>query len=104
MTSVWVGFDDQRPLGRQEVGGRAALPIWMAFMEVALEGVEDSPPTMPEGLAQARIDPETGRLATLDNPDAIVEIFEAGRLPPREAEARGERQDASSAEDPYEIF
>lgn len=104
VTSVWVGFDDQRPLGRQEVGGRAALPIWMAFMEVALEGVEDSPPTMPEGLAQARIDPETGRLATLDNPDAIVEIFEAGRLPPREAEARGERQDASSAEDPYEIF
>lgn len=104
VTSVWVGFDNHDPLGRQEVGGRAALPVWMEFMAVALEGVEDRAPLMPEGLAQARIDPRTGLLARLDNPDAIVEIFEVGRLPPMEAESEGDRQDASSAEDPYEIF
>ena len=104
VTSVWVGFDSHEPLGRQEVGGRAALPVWMEFMAVALEGLEDRPPAMPEGLAQARIDPVTGLLARLDNPDAIMEVFEVGKLPPSEAEAEGDREDASSAEDPYEIF
>ncbi|MEJ8569450.1 penicillin-binding protein 1A [Elongatibacter sediminis] len=104
VTSVWVGFDNFEPLGRREVGGRAALPIWMAFMEVALEGLEDRQPVMPPGLAQARIDPDTGLLARLDNPDAIMEVFEVGKLPPMEAEAEGEREDAPSAEDPYEIF
>jgi penicillin-binding protein 1A len=103
VTSVWVGFDGHEPLGRQEVGGRAALPIWMAFMEVALRDIEDHPPKMPEGLAQARIDPDTGLLSGLDNPDSIVEIFEAGKLPPMEAETEGVSQDVSSAEDPYEI-
>ena len=104
VTSVWVGFDNHEPLGRQEVGGKAALPIWMSFMEVALAGIEDAPPETPEGLAQARINPETGQLARLDNPNAIVEIFQVGRLPPMEPEAAGENEDASTSEDPYEIY
>jgi penicillin-binding protein 1A len=104
VTSVWVGFDNHDPLGRRELGGAAALPIWIDYMAVALDGVEDQPPTMPVGLAQAKIDPETGLLATLDNPDAIMEIFAAGNLPAMEVETVGESQDASSAENPYEIY
>jgi penicillin-binding protein 1A len=104
VTSVWVGFDNHEPLGRRELGGRAALPVWMEFMAVALEGVEDRPPTMPEGLAQARIDPETGLLTDLANDDAIMEIFQAGRLPPMQEDSRGEEQDAPLEEDPYEIY
>src|SRR5690606_37602722 len=57
VTSVWVGFDNHEPLGRRELGGSAALPIWIDYMAVALQGVEDQPPAMPSGLAQARIDP-----------------------------------------------
>jgi len=102
VTSVWVGFDNHDPLGRRELGGRAALPIWMQFMAFALRGMEDKPPKMPEGLAQAKINPETGLITRLDNSDAIVEIFEVGKLPPMEAVAGGENQDASSAENPYE--
>ena len=104
VTSVWVGFDNHDPLGRRELGGRAALPIWIDYMGVALTDLADAPPAMPAGLAQARIDPDTGLLATLDNPDAIMEIFEAGNLPAMEAETVGESQDASSAESPYEIY
>ena len=104
VTSVWVGFDNHEPLGRRELGGRAALPVWMDYMAVALEGVEDKPPLMPEGLAQAKIDPETGMLARLDNPDAIMEIFQAGRLPPMQEMEQGEEQDAPLEEDPYEIY
>jgi penicillin-binding protein 1A len=102
VTSVWVGFDNHDPLGRNELGGRAALPIWMQFMAEALKGIKDEPPKMPEGLAQAKINAETGLITLLDNSDAIVEIFEVGKLPPMEAVSGGENQDASSAEDPYE--
>jgi len=104
VTSVWVGFDNHEPLGRRELGGRAALPVWMEYMAIALEGLEDSPPTMPEGLAQARIDPETGLLARLDNNTAIMEIFQAGRLPPMQQSPGEENQEVSSEEDPYEIY
>jgi penicillin-binding protein 1A len=104
VTSVWVGFDNHEPLGRRELGGRAALPVWMAFMAEALEDVDDRPPQMPEGLARARIDPETGLLARLEDADAIMEIFQAGRLPPLPESNRGEIPDASIEEDPYEIF
>jgi penicillin-binding protein 1A len=104
VTSVWVGFDNHEPLGRRELGGRAALPVWMEYMAVALEGVEDKPPEMPEGLARARIDPDTGLLARLDDEGAIMELFEAGRLPPMPEAGQGESQDAALEEDPYEIF
>ena len=104
VTSVWVGFDNHEPMGRRELGGRAALPVWMEFMAIALEGTEDRPPAMPEGLAQAKIDPETGMLALLDNDDAIMEIFQAGRLPPMQQMDQGEDQDAPLEEDPYEIY
>jgi penicillin-binding protein 1A len=104
VTSVWVGFDNHEPLGRRELGGRAALPVWMEFMAVALDGLDDIPPTVPEGLARARIDPETGLLAQLQDGDAIMEIFQAGRLPPMPDSGQGENPDAPFEEDPYEIY
>jgi penicillin-binding protein 1A len=76
----------------------------MEFMGAALDGIEDKPPLMPEGLAQARIDPDSGLLARLDNDRAIMEIFQAGRLPPMEPAAGGESRDVSTEEDPYEIY
>jgi penicillin-binding protein 1A len=33
---TWIGFDDRQSLGEKETGARAALPMWMAFMKVAL--------------------------------------------------------------------
>jgi penicillin-binding protein 1A len=33
---VWVGFDEKKPLGKNETGGQAALPIWMDFMRAAI--------------------------------------------------------------------
>jgi len=104
VTSVWVGFDNHEPLGRRELGGRAALPVWIEYMRIALDGVEDKPPSVPDGLAQARIDAETGLLATLDNPDAIMEIFQAGRLPPMQETDQGGDQDVPLEEDPYENY
>lgn len=104
VTTVWVGFDSHEPLGSLEVGGRAALPIWINYMRVALDGVPDEPPPMPDGLAQARINPENGLLARPDNPDAIMELFEAGNLPGLEDSAAGVNPDDQQEEDPYDIY
>jgi penicillin-binding protein 1A len=36
---VWVGYDDKQiSLGKRETGARAALPIWLEFMQKALAG------------------------------------------------------------------
>ncbi len=37
---VWIGYDEKKSLGAKETGGRAALPIWIDFMNVALAGKE----------------------------------------------------------------
>lgn len=101
VTSVWVGFDNLDPLGRYEVGGKAAIPIWLDFMRVALEGVPDVVPKIPEGVTQARIDPVTGLLARANNPDAIMEVFITGSLPPMEDPVNNEQIEAGLEEDPY---
>lgn len=104
VTSVWVGFDSHEPLGRFEVGGKAAMPIWIDYMRVALQGVPDQVPELPEGITQARIDPETGLLARVDSRDAIVEVFALGSLPPMEDAKEGDRSDAVKEENPYDSF
>lgn len=106
VTTTWVGFDKLDPLGRGEVGGRAALPIWIEFMGEALRGIPDHVLKQPPGVAQALIDPKTGKLAPPTLRGAITEYFYDNNLPePMEAllsdpDAPTEDEDA----DPYDIF
>ena len=81
VAGVWVGFDDGTPLGRREVGGLAAAPIWLYFMERSLinKPIEDFP--VPEGMITAKIDPKTGMLAKPLSGDAITEYFLDGTAP-----------------------
>ncbi|MCB1888080.1 MAG: penicillin-binding protein 1A [Rhodocyclaceae bacterium] len=51
---AWVGFDKPKNLGRGETGGRAALPIWIDYMRVALEDVPVTRLEMPDGLVSIR--------------------------------------------------
>ncbi|MHB1604377.1 MAG: penicillin-binding protein, partial [Acidithiobacillus ferrooxidans] len=37
-TSVWVGYDDNRTMGRWAAGAREALPIWIHYMRTAMAG------------------------------------------------------------------
>ncbi|MEX2524633.1 MAG: penicillin-binding protein 1A [Gammaproteobacteria bacterium] len=80
----WVGFDNFQPLGNIETGARAALPMWIRYMRVALEGIPVNIPERPAGLVMARIDPDTGKLASPGNPDAIFEVFRSGNVPTEE--------------------
>jgi len=58
----WMGYDKPRSLGRVETGGRAALPIWIKYMAIALKGKPDLPYPEPAGLMLLRVDPTTGTL------------------------------------------
>jgi penicillin-binding protein 1A len=81
VANAWVGFDDNSKLGRGEVGGRAALPAWLDYMRVALEGLPDREPTMPEGIVTVRIDPRTGARATAATDGALFEVFRSEYAP-----------------------
>jgi len=78
---AWVGFDNSKPLGNRETGGRAALPIWMAFMKKALQGTPDIPLSQPNGIVGLLIDPETGLKTTPANQKAIIEYFREENIP-----------------------
>ncbi|MDX1597460.1 MAG: penicillin-binding protein 1A [Marinobacter sp.] len=92
-TTTWVGFDQPAPLGRREFGASTALPIWMDYMEVALEGAPASHMPRPNGLVNVRIDPETGKRAR-PGQDGIFELFKEENAPapldPRDASGNGD--------------
>ena len=77
----WVGFDSPRSLGRYETGGRAALPMWVDFMQKALLGIPEVPLKQPLGMVTVKIDRKTGLLARPDTPKAIFETFRREYVP-----------------------
>ncbi|MBT3183553.1 MAG: PBP1A family penicillin-binding protein [Nitrospina sp.] len=66
-TSVWVGFDDNESMknksGKGLTGASAAAPIWVFFMQKALEGKSPVKFPVPEKVKFATVDVQTGYLA-----------------------------------------
>jgi penicillin-binding protein 1A len=81
VTVAWLGFDNVEPLGRGEVGGRAALPAWIDFMQVALNGIEEKVPDLPSDMITMRIDVDTGEPVGAGSANAIFEVFETKNAP-----------------------
>ena len=79
LTVVWVGFDDNQPLGLS--GSTAALPIWTDFMKAALAGRTNESFDVPDGVSFVDIDHDTGKLATPNCPDVFTESFLVGTEP-----------------------
>ena len=51
LTAVtWIGYDTPRKLGDRETGGGLSLPVWISYMQHALQGVPVIEPTVPEGV------------------------------------------------------
>ncbi len=107
VTICWVGFDKFQPLGSRETGGRAALPMWIDYMKVALEGMPESIMERPEGLVNVRIDPNTGQLANASNPDAIFEVFRIEHAPKASTETKQPdvfQQESETRSIPEQLF
>ena len=82
---VWVGFDEEKPLGPGEQGGRTALPIWIKFMAEAVRGLPERRLPTPPGLETRLISTVTGKPARPGDPNAVFETFIAGQVPEADA-------------------
>ncbi len=95
---VWVGYDDNKPLGSGETGGSTALPAWMSVMDAAHKGKPRAEFARPPGVTTVAIDPKSGKLrAEGDDQETMDEVFLAGTEPTETAEPKPSA-DAGSAE------
>lgn len=77
---AWVGFGQPKRLGSGETGGTTALPIWIGYMQAALEGVPETHPEVPDGMLRVEsVDPASGQ--------PINDIVYRESVPPPEAAA-----------------
>jgi penicillin-binding protein 1A len=76
---AWVGFD--LPQSLHEYGAKAALPLWIQFMQAALQGKADQLLTPPPGIVSIPIDSLTGKRALHGDPVAIPEYFMQNFVP-----------------------
>jgi penicillin-binding protein 1A len=81
VAGVWVGFDQERSLGKQEQGGRAAAPIWLYFMEKAVQGTSVETFPAPDGIVFIKVDPISGVPVTQPSRGGIYECFLEGTTP-----------------------
>lgn len=107
VTTVWVGYDQPRTLGRAAFGSNTALPIWVDYMATALANTPEHPFEQPAGIVSVRIDPVTGLLAYPGQTDAIFEFFREEDVPkevarPSAAEGSGLEEHETAA--PEQLF
>jgi penicillin-binding protein 1A len=81
----WVGYDQERPLGNQETGSKAAAPAWVAFMAEATKDMPVEHFPVPDNILFRPIDPLTGLLAPEDSLDIVIEAFAPNTAPVRYA-------------------
>lgn len=97
----WVGFDQPAPLGKGEVGGRAALPMWIDFMRVALKDVPQENLPRPPGLVSVRVDRRSGYLA--GEGEGVFEVVPQDRIP-EPAEPAAPEEDGGKAGGVEDLF
>lgn len=92
-TGVWVGFDKEKTIGIGEVGGRAALPIWIDFMKEAHQDLPQMTFAAPDGIVFANIDTETGFLASAASKRTLRMAFKEGTEPKEFQSQKDEESD-----------
>ncbi len=81
IAGVWVGQDLGGSLGEKETGARAALPIWIDFMNAAFQKEPHQYFDIPDDVSQIRMDPVTGLAQSQDSKQAVVALFKKGTEP-----------------------
>ncbi len=101
-TVVWVGRDDNRSLGYREYGGRSALPIWIDFMRVALDGMPIAANEPPDGMVKVAVS-ASGRLLPTSADGGLVEWVKAEDLERMESTFEDVDDDIPT-EEAFDIF
>ncbi|MFW5908018.1 MAG: penicillin-binding protein 1A [Desulfosalsimonas sp.] len=84
VTGVWVGYDQERCLGSNETGSRAASPIWLSYMSSLLKGKPEKDFEVPTDVVFAKIDAETGLRPAESSEKVIYECFKEGTVPEKQ--------------------
>ena len=84
VTGVWVGKDKDEPLGRNETGSRAAIPIWLQFMQEALANKPIINFPVPSDIQFLKVQSKSGEPAKFGDIDSNFEIFSQEFLPKKE--------------------
>ena len=74
-TTVWVGTDDFSSLGENEYGSTIALPIWINYMQDALENLEVKERNIPEGVSFVKVNKKTGEIDNSLNAQTYFELI-----------------------------
>jgi penicillin-binding protein 1A len=81
LCGVWVGRDDFTPIGEGATGGKAALPIWLSFMNEAMRGRPIRDFKVPPGIVFVRADPDTGKPALPSRQSSVLVPLRRGTVP-----------------------
>jgi penicillin-binding protein 1A len=92
-TGVWVGFDKEKTIGKSEVGGKAALPIWLSYMKDAHSNLPIMSFDVPAKVKVVKIDAETGRLANSASKRVLSQAYVEGTEPTSAASRSEEARD-----------
>ncbi len=92
VVTVWVGFDQIKPLGKKETAIGVALPIWIDFMKTELKGVKQSSWKTPRGLINVKLDADTGMPSDQYTMATVIEALIPEQIP-TEAEIVKYKQD-----------
>jgi penicillin-binding protein 1A len=104
VTTVWVGMDDFSTLGHGEFGARAALPIWIDYMRVALTDVPQQTLDPPPGIVTVQIDRGSGRILPAGSTGGLQEYFKAEELERFQNEVPGTVDATATNEEAFDIF
>jgi penicillin-binding protein 1A len=81
VVGTYIGFDDNRSLGSGETGGKVAAPVFTEFMRQALHDAPVIPFRIPPNVSLVRISAKSGKLASANDRDFILEAFKVGTEP-----------------------
>jgi penicillin-binding protein 1A len=85
-----VGHDQEKSLGKNETGSRAASPIWLDYMQEILGGSTERVFPVPDNVVFAKIDAKTGLLPNEDSEKVIDMCFKEGTVPERRTKTKDE--------------
>src|SRR4249919_3076817 len=104
VTTVWVGRDDFKSLGYREYGGKAALPIWIDYMRVALKDQPIASNDPPEGMVKVAVSAGGQLLPTTASGGGVTEYVKAEDLERMESYVDYGRDQTSQDEAAFDIF
>lgn len=104
VVGTWAGFDDNRPMGYGEGGGKAALPMWIDYMEAAIPKYGAPEFAVPEGINNILINKETGKPLPPGSSEGFLESYVTGFDPntePAAVDQNGQPAQPSMDDDEY---